>query len=206
MNYLRAWFIVDVVACAPVDLAMRAVEGQLACSFAVNGCTESRSVSNSNALKLFKLLRIFRLLKLLRLFTSLDWCSGIKTPHLLSLLHLHRARQLAGDPHLALGRLPLRHDARLGRRHVQVEAVVARRVLAVQSITSVGYGDIPAENSYSQTLSIFTMLIGVVLVSWIMTNVLSAMNPDSSARRFRAFAVCARVPQNNQLPSGWQSA
>ena len=68
LNYLRTWFIVDVVACAPVDLAMRAVEGQLACSFAVNGCTESRSVSNSNALKLFKLLRIFRLLKLLRLF------------------------------------------------------------------------------------------------------------------------------------------
>jgi hypothetical protein len=29
------------------------------------------------------------------------------------------------------------------------------------------------------------MLIGVIMTSWIMTNVLAALNPDSSARRFR---------------------
>ncbi len=57
------------MACAPVDLAMRAVTGDLACSFALNGCQNEQNVSvNSNALKLFKLLRVFRLLKLLRLF------------------------------------------------------------------------------------------------------------------------------------------
>ena len=74
---------------------------------------------------------------------------------------------------------------------------------AVQSITSVGYGDIPAENPYTQVLSLFTMLIGVVLVSWIMTNVLAAMNPDSSARRFheRLQYVLAYL-KNNQLPAG----
>ena len=74
---------------------------------------------------------------------------------------------------------------------------------AVQSITSVGYGDIPAENPYTQTLALFTMLIGVVLVSWIMTNVLAAMNPDSSARRFheRLQYVLAYL-KSNQLPTG----
>jgi hypothetical protein len=32
---------------------------------------------------------------------------------------------------------------------------------AVQSITSVGYGDLPATNAYSQVVAIVTMLIGV---------------------------------------------
>ena len=77
---------------------------------------------------------------------------------------------------------------------------------AVQSITSVGYGDIPAENSYSQTLSIFTMLIGVVLVSWIMTNVLSAMNPDS--HRLDVFtsvcSMCSRTSRTTSSLREWQ--
>ena len=204
LNYLRTWFIVDVVACAPVDLAMRAVEGQLACSFAVNGCTESRSVSNSNALKLFKLLRIFRLLKLLRLFRV----SRLVQRYQNTLIYYHSFISI-GRVNLLVILISHWVGCLFGMTHDwDDDTSKSRRWLlavywAVQSITSVGYGDIPAENSYSQTLSIFTMLIGVVLVSWIMTNVLSAMNPDSSARRFheRLQYVLAYL-KNNQLPSG----
>ena len=71
MNYLRTWFPIDAVACAPVDLVTRALEGTLKCSFEPDGCSAAEKYDanvDANALKLFKLLRIFRLVKLLRLF------------------------------------------------------------------------------------------------------------------------------------------
>ena len=203
LKYLKTWFIVDVIACAPVDLATRAVEGQLACSFAVKGCSGSRTV-NSNALKLFKLLRIFRLLKLLRLFRV----SRLVQRYQNTLIYYHSFISI-GRVNLLVILISHWVGCLFGIAHDWDDGTPkSKRWLlavywAVQSITSVGYGDIPAENSYSQTLSIFTMLIGVVLVSWIMTNVLAAMNPDSSARRFheRLHYVLAYL-KNNQLPSG----
>ena len=209
VNYLKTWFLIDVVACAPVDLATRAVEGELACSFAVSGCVHVASGSvNSNALKLFKLLRIFRLLKLLRLFrvsrllnryqnTLIYYHSFISVGrvNLLVILISHWIGCLFGLLH--------NWDAETERPSSKSTKWLRSVYWAVQSITSVGYGDIPAENPYTQVLSLFTMLIGVVLVSWIMTNVLAAMNPDSSARRFheRLQYVLAYL-KNNQLPAG----
>lgn len=209
VNYLKTWFLIDIAACAPVDLATRAVEGELACSFAVEGCMGVTSGSvNSNALKLFKLLRVFRLLKLLRLFrvsrllnryqnTLIYYHSFISVGrvNLLVILISHWIGCLFGLLH--------NWDAETERPSSKATKWLRSVYWAVQSITSVGYGDIPAENPYTQVLSLFTMLIGVVLVSWIMTNVLAAMNPDSSARRFheRLQYVLAYL-KNNQLPAG----
>ena len=69
-QYLTTWFIVDVVACAPVDLVTRGVKGELGCSFNPAGCTSGATTGavNGGALKMLKMLRIFRLLKLARLF------------------------------------------------------------------------------------------------------------------------------------------
>jgi hyperpolarization activated cyclic nucleotide-gated potassium channel 2 len=209
LNYLKTWFLIDIVACAPVDLATRAIEGEIACSFAVEGCTDVASGSvNSNALKLFKLLRIFRLLKLLRLFrvsrllsryqnTLIYYHSFISVGrvNLLVILISHWIGCLFGLLH--------NWDAETEGPSSKSTKWLRSVYWAVQSITSVGYGDIPAENPYTQVLALFTMLIGVVLVSWIMTNVLAAMNPDSSARRFheRLQYVLAYL-KNNQLPAG----
>jgi hyperpolarization activated cyclic nucleotide-gated potassium channel 2 len=209
LNYLKTWFLIDIVACAPVDLATRAIEGEIACSFAVEGCVDVASGSvNSNALKLFKLLRIFRLLKLLRLFrvsrllsryqnTLIYYHSFISVGrvNLLVILISHWIGCLFGLLH--------NWDAETEGPSSKSTKWLRSVYWAVQSITSVGYGDIPAENPYTQVLALFTMLIGVVLVSWIMTNVLAAMNPDSSARRFheRLQYVLAYL-KNNQLPAG----
>ena len=206
-NYLKTWFLIDIVACAPVDLATRAIEGELACSFSVNGCPTTTAGSvNSSALKLFKLLRIFRLLKLLRLFRV----SRLLNRYQNTLIYYHSFISV-GRVNLLVILISHWIGCLFGLLHnwdvQQVTDKSTRWLLsvywAVQSITSVGYGDIPAENPYTQVLSLFTMLIGVVLVSWIMTNVLAAMNPDSSARRFheRLQYVLAYL-KNNQLPSG----
>ena len=208
VNYLKTWFLIDVAACAPVDLTTRAIEGTLACSFAVEGCSDATGSVSSNALKLFKLLRIFRLLKLLRLFrvsrllnryqnTLIYYHSFISVArvNLLVIIISHWIGCLFGLLH--------NWDAETEGPSSRATKWLRSVYWAVQSITSVGYGDIPAENPYTQVLSLFTMLIGVVLVSWIMTNVLAAMNPDSSARRFneRLQYVLAYL-KNNQLPTG----
>jgi hyperpolarization activated cyclic nucleotide-gated potassium channel 2 len=207
VNYIKTWFPIDAVACAPVDLVTRALEGTLSCSFHPSGCSSAQRFNASvdaNALKLFKLLRIFRLVKLLRLF------------RVGRLLHRYQNQLIYYHSFISVARVNglvilLAHwmgciygmnyednlDYNSGNRWLQ------SIYWAVQSITSVGYGDMPADNEITMVIAIFTMLMGVVLCSWIMTNVLAAMNPDSSSKRFheRLQYVIAYL-KNNQLPNG----
>ena len=207
MNYLRTWFPIDAVACAPVDLVTRALEGTLKCSFEPDGCSAAEKHDanvDANALKLFKLLRIFRLVKLLRLF------------RVSRLLHRYQNQLIYYHSFISVARVNglvilIAHwmGCIYGMNYEQnLDDNSSNRWLqsiywAVQSITSVGYGDMPADNEITMLIAIFTMLMGVVLCSWIMTNVLAAMNPDSSSKRFheRLQYVIAYL-KNNQLPQG----
>ena len=207
MNYLRTWFPIDAVACAPVDLVTRALEGTLKCSFEPDGCSAAEKYDanvDANALKLFKLLRIFRLVKLLQLF------------RVSRLLHRYQNQLIYYHSFISVARVNglvilIAHwmGCIYGMNYEQnLDNNSSNRWLqsiywAVQSITSVGYGDMPADNEITMLIAIFTMLMGVVLCSWIMTNVLAAMNPDSSSKRFheRLQYVIAYL-KNNQLPQG----
>ena len=204
MNYLRTWFPIDAVACAPVDLVTRALEGTLKCSFEPDRCRRRRSTPNvdANALKVL-LLRIFRLVKLLRLF------------RVSRLLHRYQNQLIYYHSFISVARVNglviliahwmgciygMNYEQNLDDNSSnQLQSIY----WAVQSITSVGYGDMPADNEITMLIAIFTMLMGVVLCSWIMTNVLAAMNPDSSSKRFheRLQYVIAYL-KNNQLPQG----
>ena len=67
-EYARTWLLIDVVACLPIDFAIRVSEGRLLCSMEPNGCPDELHIDSSGQLlRLFKLLRLFRLMKLLRL-------------------------------------------------------------------------------------------------------------------------------------------
>ena len=206
-NYMTSWFMIDVTACIPIDLVTRGVQNELLCSFNPKGCQSGRSTGNvsGGALKLFKLLRIFRLLKLLRLFRV----SRLVQRYQNSLIYYHSFISVA---RVNLFVILISHwlGCLYGLTYegfTQDQPRATKWLLsvywAVQSITSVGYGDLPASNAYSQVVAILTMLVGVVMCSWIMTNVLAAMNPDSSARRFRErLQYVLSYLKNNQLPSG----
>ena len=67
-EYARSWLFIDLIACLPIDLAIRISEGRLLCSVRTGGCpSDLQTDSSGQALRLFKLLRLFRLMKLLRL-------------------------------------------------------------------------------------------------------------------------------------------
>ena len=70
-HYARTWLLIDVVACLPIDIAIRVSEDRFVCSMSSGGCPTAEigeeDDSSGQLLRMFKMLRLFRLMKLLRL-------------------------------------------------------------------------------------------------------------------------------------------
>ena len=69
-RYLRTWFTLDIVASAPVDMIVRAVEGRFACSWDMpdGGCPPGGGdLPAGQLLRFLRFARLARLMKLLRL-------------------------------------------------------------------------------------------------------------------------------------------
>ena len=200
-RYLRGWFCLDAIACLPIDFVTRIVDGTIGCSFDPAGCGSEETNLKGNMLKMLKLLRIFRLLKLLKLvrITRLlvryqDFL--IYHHHFISLLKVYLLTLLICHWLGCIYGLSYSFDSvHKGTRWLQ------SMYWAVQSITSVGYGDMTSDNTSSLLIAILTMLVGVVVCSWIITAVITALSPDSSARRFqdRMHYVITYL-KNNKLP------
>ena len=59
-HYFKTWFTIDLLACLPVDLALRATEGTLKCSMEVDGCDIREEDGTGQLFKLFKLLKLLK--------------------------------------------------------------------------------------------------------------------------------------------------
>ena len=197
MNYLRTWFPIDAVACAPVDL-VRALEGTLRCSNPTGAAAEKYDANvDANALKrssssaspsccaVARSLLLYRYQNQL-IYYLLIASRGLRVVILLE-LWMGCIYGMNYEQNL---------DNNSSNRWLQ------SIYWAVQSITSVGYGDMPADNEITMLIAIFTMLMGVVLCSWIMTNVLAAMNPDSSSKRFHERLQYVIAYLKNNQPAG----
>mmetsp|Transcript_58003 Transcript_58003/g.184251 ORF Transcript_58003/g.184251 Transcript_58003/m.184251 type:complete len:838 (+) Transcript_58003:206-2719(+) len=64
-HYMKSWFGVDVLACLPIDLLLRGLDGTIECSFR-GDCIDSGS-GGASAIRMLKVLRLARLIKLIRL-------------------------------------------------------------------------------------------------------------------------------------------
>eukprot|EP00854_Cymbomonas_tetramitiformis_P007148 gene7148-8525_t len=53
---------------------------------------------------------------------------------------------------------------------------------AVQTMTTVGYGDFPATNTLAQLVAILTMIFGGFMFSYLISNMSNLIAPDASAR------------------------
>eukprot|EP00242_Pyramimonas_sp_CCMP2087_P017362 CAMPEP_0198200140 /NCGR_PEP_ID=MMETSP1445-20131203/3190_1 /TAXON_ID=36898 /ORGANISM="Pyramimonas sp., Strain CCMP2087" /LENGTH=680 /DNA_ID=CAMNT_0043870107 /DNA_START=189 /DNA_END=2234 /DNA_ORIENTATION=+ len=88
-QYIRGWFVVDVVSVLPVDLAIRISEDLYPCSFEEAGCKEAETGPSAAGqyVKLVKMLRLIRLVKLLRLM-RLSRLTTKYQDHLFNLLRI----------------------------------------------------------------------------------------------------------------------
>jgi hyperpolarization activated cyclic nucleotide-gated potassium channel 2 len=65
INYLKTWFIMDLIASVPIDLILAIIEAELLKNAATKNMDQTELAYLT---KLFKMMRLIRMLKLIRLF------------------------------------------------------------------------------------------------------------------------------------------
>jgi len=169
--YLRGWFIIDLLACAPVDYLQRGSADAIGCSYhPLHPCTSrANAAPQGQAFKLFKLLRTFRVLKLFRLFRLkrlmkkyqdelLYWLPLIQAGKLLVMLVF--ASHWMGCAYASV--FPFGDDATRSERYV------ACVYWAMQTITTVGYGDMGSPLLRCRLVAIVSMAVGALLFGWLI--------------------------------------
>jgi hypothetical protein len=83
INYLRTWFVPDVIATIPVDLIYTATSGvawdPTSPTGVGAGALQAEDPALATAIKCLRLLRMFRLLRLRRILNRLEIRSGLQT-------------------------------------------------------------------------------------------------------------------------------
>jgi CRP-like cAMP-binding protein len=189
--YLRGWFLVDALACAPVDYFMRGVNGTLLCSaHPVHPCLRQSSASSkASAFRLFKILRVFRVLKLFRLFRLkrlfkkyqdelLYWMPLIQASKLFFMLIF--ASHWMGCAYATVFPFDERLSQGLGERYVDMV------YWAMQTITTVGYGDMVSTKTSARLVSTIAMAVGGLIFGWLIQYVLNVLDPDTFERKQQA--------------------
>ncbi|KAH8084383.1 voltage-gated potassium channel [Aureococcus anophagefferens] len=187
--YLRGWFIIDLLACAPVDYLQRGSADAIGCSYhPVRPCTSrANAAPQGQAFKLFKLLRTFRVLKLFRLFRLkrlmkkyqdelLYWLPLIQAGKLLVMLVF--ASHWMGCAYASV--FPFGDDVTRSERYV------ACVYWAMQTITTVGYGDMGSPLLRCRLVAIVSMAVGALLFGWLIQYVLTVLDPDTFERKQQA--------------------
>ena len=162
-HYLTRWFIVDILSCIPYGTLGKAV------------------LSEQDVLKIqyIKLIKLFRISKIVKeqhkIFKYLESYLGIEenayqrlvyfcfifilSSHVVACLWLILSRTVATIP------LPTWNDKYVGREFGRFAQYTVSLSWTLQTITTVGYGDIDLNNDYEKIISLIVMIGGVILFS-----------------------------------------
>ena len=203
-NYIKTWFTIDLLACLPVDLALRATEGTLECSMEVDGCDAREEDGTGQLFKLFKLLRLFRLVKLLRLFKIMRLFERyqddvFKYMHIISVAKLvvfmlylghlfgcffhyfseSEWRTAEENAQVADGTLEPWLKSYFGDDHPTGREVWDRYIASIYwaftTMTTVGYGDISATTRVERVIACFGMIVGGFVFSGVIATMAEVM-------------------------------
>ena len=211
-NYLRTWFAVDFLACLPVEYISRGLKGLAECSWDVSSadpCTgEHKTLSSSAAaaLNFFALLRLLKLLRIARaarIFEryeeyALMYHAQVSMTKLLVVLCLlsHWMACLYGSVY------DFAREDYAGANMRAWELYVASLFWAVQTLTTVGYGNVVPQTVPERLLACAVMLLGGFVFSLIIGKVSSLLSEDSAENveverslSLRRFIDGRRVPR-----------
>ncbi|KAK3239955.1 hypothetical protein CYMTET_50153 [Cymbomonas tetramitiformis] len=203
-NYLKTWFVIDIISVLPVDLAFRIADESFICSLQEEGCDEDNTNPSTVLPKLMKLFRLVRLVKLLRLmrlgrlldryqdelFNILRVVACVKLiVFLLYLGHIFGCMMYffsSGNDWLtpyerqekAAGRSSAWLYSEFGDDPESVALIhryVAAAYWAFTTMTTVGYGDIQATTVAERVFSIIGMIAGGFMLSGIIGNLFTIM-------------------------------
>ncbi|KAK3278700.1 hypothetical protein CYMTET_13376 [Cymbomonas tetramitiformis] len=197
INYISSWFFIDAIACLPLDLISKIINDKFVCSFYETGCGDDGSSSGAQALRLLKLFRMFRLLKLIHLMRvgrmlerwqdQLIFIDSLvtlmKTAVTMFLLSHWLGCMYATAYLFERNELGFDGSDREYTEYDSTTAYVGMLYWAVQTVTTVGYGNVSAYTVDEQLIAIAAMLIGGFVFSWLITSIFNSLNPDSTQRR-----------------------
>jgi len=206
--YAKGWLLIDILAGAPVDYVIQDLHGVLWCSYHIARPCNLDKGQSTGALKLVKILRVFRILKLFRLARLkrlfrkyqdflMYWTYLIETGRLVFLLIM--ASHWMG----CFFALVYPFDARMGRDVTLPEKYVAMLYWAMQTITTVGYGDMTVQTTGGLLVATVCMAIGGLIFGWLIQYVLSVLDPDSfQHKQAERLSRTMQYLTANHLPTG----
>lgn len=207
-EYLRSWFTVDLLACIPVDLISRNIQGKATCSWSwsSNPCA-GRGVALSSSqrtaiqffavLRLLKLLRIFGAVRVLKRYEefTLQYHSTFSMCKLLLVLSLlsHWMACTYGSVY------NFAREDHAGREMRPWELYVAALYWAVQTLTTVGYGNVVPQTVLERLIACGVMVLGGFIFSYFISKVAITLSEDSAERMAmeKRLAVRRFVTQKN---------
>lgn len=177
-HYLKTSFLVDVVSTIPFDFFVESLT-----SF-----ENYRSLKLFRTIKLVKLLRLIRLSKLYKM--NVQWTSeldiSMDTLRLLKLLApVMTIAHYVGCFWYYMSAQHAKEDAWWGRIYMDdpnsiISKYVASVYWAATTMTTVGFGDIYAVNSYEQAYSTLVMIGGTTLFAYVVGTVIEVVSNSKS--------------------------
>jgi hypothetical protein len=211
-HYLQTWFTVDFLACIPVEYISRGLKGLAECSWDVTSndpCAGERNTLSSGAAAALNFFALLRLLKLLRIARAariferyeeyaLMYHAQVSMTKLLVVLCLlsHWMACLYGSVY------DFAREDYAGANMRPWELYVASLFWAVQTLTTVGYGNVVPQTVPERLLACAVMLLGGFVFSLIIGKVSSLLSEDSAENveverslSLRRFIDNRRVPR-----------
>mmetsp|Transcript_637 Transcript_637/g.1252 ORF Transcript_637/g.1252 Transcript_637/m.1252 type:complete len:834 (-) Transcript_637:33-2534(-) len=214
-NYLRTWFIVDVIGMVPVDLILLHIQQSDEGGGVGGARREMKFVRLLRAMRLFKLLRVLRSNRLLRRYTdriSVPYAS-VELVKLIAMLLLasHWMACILGiikmnvaEPNWFSVRKSEMVASGYGPLHGVGEQYVVALHFAVMTVTSIGYGDIVPQNTVEYMALTVMQLLGGCTWTYVIgsaCSVVSALDESGAAFRQTMDRLNALIKEKQLTPA-----
>ena len=208
-HYLKGWFIPDLISLAPIDYVARSIDGTATCSWESEAACGDAALSTQvpEALRLLRLVRLLRMVRTTRILERYQetlmrvykFVTIVRLIALLCLLSHWMACLYAYVYNFE------REDAS-GVEGNKAEMYVAALFWSVQTLTTVGYGNVVPTTVDERIVAILVMITGGFVFSAIISGVNMSMDEDSPGNRFADLMNRVRtLLMENKMPSGLKS-
>ena len=192
-NYASTWMIVDVLTIIPYEL-----------------------IFTNSTLTFIKFIKFLKIFKFVRMFKYANTIKEIAAKYDISIITLRLAAEAIAVVYLVhiaaciyyfVARInDLGPDTWVSQKEIQDESDSIKYLYAVywalQTLTTVGYGDIPADTSSEKIVSIFWMVFGVGFYSFTIGNLSSFITSiDAKGAQLRAkLQTIEEFARKHELP------
>ncbi len=200
-HYLKGWFTIDLLSTLPFQQVIEA--------FTSSSGSYNKLLRLARLPRLYRLLRIFKCVRIIRrqqCLRCLRLKEGVKRILVVTGLALFFAHLVACFWFLFARINEFGPDTWVAKRGVASRSAPYQYLLAfywsVQTITTVGFGDVPTASSLEMLLSLLWMLLGVGFYSFVMGNFSSMIaSIDSEKAKMRArISALDRFAQSEAIP------